>query len=179
MKKEIIMAAASTKTKLVTGKVRLSFAHLFTPVAAMGSDKEKYSVSVIIPKSDTETINKFNKAFKEVAEANAAVFGGAVPKNLKGGLRDGDEEKDDEAYANSYFFNASSGQRPGVVDADMNEIIDPNEVYSGCYGRVSVTLYPYNTSGSKGVAYGLNNVQKLADGDRLGGGSSAAADFAI
>lgn len=173
------MAVASTKVKLVTGKVRLSFAHLFTPVAAMGSDKEKYSVSVIIPKSDTETIKKFNDAFKEVASANAAIFGGTVPKLLKGALRDGDEEKDDEAYVNSYFFNASSGQRPGVVDADMNEIIDPNEVYSGCYGRVSVTLYPYNTNGSKGIAYGLQNVQKLTDGDRLGGSSSAAADFAI
>lgn len=173
------MAVASTKVKLVTGKVRLSFAHLFTPVSAMGSDKEKYSVSVIIPKSDTETIKKFNDAFKEVASANAAIFGGTVPKLLKGTLRDGDEEKDDEAYANSYFFNASSGLRPGVVDADMNEIIDPNEVYSGCYGRVSVTLYPYNTNGSKGIAYGLQNVQKLTDGDRLGGSSSAAEDFAI
>jgi len=173
------MSKTVYEVKVVSGKVRLSFAHLFQPVAAMEGGTPKYSVSIIIPKSDTETIAKFNKAFEEAKSTNAAFFGGAVPKGLKGGLRDGDEEKDDAAYANSYFINANSVQKPGVVDADMNEILDPSEVYSGCYGRVSVTFYPYNASGSKGIACGLNNVMKVADGERLGGGTSAAQDFAI
>jgi hypothetical protein len=171
--------AATNKIKIVTGKVRFSYAHVFQPQAAVEGGTPKYSVSIIIPKSDTETVAKFQKAFEDAANTNAAFFGGAVPKGLKGGLRDGDAEKDDPAYANSYFVNANSANKPGVVDADMNAIIDPSEFYSGCYGRASVTLYPYNASGSKGIAVGLNNVQKTEDGEKLGGGTSAAADFAV
>lgn len=173
------MAAASNKVKVVTGKVRLSYAHLFQPVAAQEGGQPKYSVSIIIPKEDTETVEKFRKAFEDAKNTNAAFFGGSVPKMLKGGLRDGDAERDDEAYAGCYFINANSTNKPGVVDADMNAILDPNEVYSGCYARVSVTMYPYNTQGSKGIACGLNNVMKVADGDRLGGGTSPEQDFAI
>jgi hypothetical protein len=171
--------ASTNKIKIVTGKVRFSYAHVFQPSAAVEGGTPKYSVSIIIPKSDTETVAKFQKAFEDAANTNAAFFGGAVPKGLKGGLRDGDAEKDDPAYANSFFVNANSANKPGVVDADMNAIIDPSEFYSGCYGRASVTLYPYNASGSKGIAVGLNNVQKLEDGDKLGGGTSAAVDFAV
>ena len=165
--------------KVVTGKVRFSYAHVFQPSAAVEGGTPKYSVSLIIPKSDTETVAKFQKAFEDAATTNAAFFGGAVPKGLKGGLRDGDAEKDDPAYANSFFVNANSANKPGVVDANMNPIIDPSEFYSGCFGRASVTLYPYNASGTKGIAVGLNNVQKLEDGEKLGGGTSAAVDFAV
>ena len=165
--------------KVVTGKVRFSYAHVFTPQASQEGGTPKYSVSIIIPKSDTETINKINKAIEQAKEENKAVWGGTVPKGLKGGLRDGDAEKDDPAYANSFFVNANSANKPGVVDANMNPIIDPSEFYSGCYGRASVTLYPYNASGTKGIAVGLNNVQKLEDGEKLGGGTSAAVDFAV
>ena len=172
------MASKSVKTKFVTGKVRFSYANVFQP-AETPNGTLKYSVSILIPKSDTDTVNRFKKAFEDTKTANAAVWGGSVPKMLKGGLRDGDAEKDDPAYANSYFINANSANKPGVVDADMNAIIDPNEFYSGCYGRASVTFYPYNASGNKGIACGLNNVQKQEDGERLGGGTSAAADFAI
>lgn len=166
--------------KVVTGKVRFSFVHVFTPGKSMDEGKAgKYSVSVIVPKSDKATIDKLNAAFEKVKNGNAAVFGGSVPKMVKGGLRDGDLEKDDPAYKGAMFFNASSAQKPGVVDADMNPIIDPEEFYSGCFGRVSVNLYAYNANGSKGVAFGLNNVQKLEDGEKLGGGTSAAEDFAV
>ena len=170
---------ATNKIKIVTNKVRFSYAHVFQPQAAIEGGTPKYSVSLIIPKSDTETVAKFQKAFEDAATTNAAFFGGAVPKGLKGGLRDGDAEKDDPAYANSFFVNANSANKPGVVDANMNPIIDPSEFYSGCYGRASVTLYPYNASGTKGIAVGLNNVQKLEDGEKLGGGTSAAVDFAV
>ena len=171
--------SVAPKTKVVTGKVRFSYAHVFQPTSSIEGGTPKYSVSIIIPKSDTETVAKLQKAFDEVKAGAAAYFGGTVPKGLKGGLRDGDEEKDDPAYANSYFINANSAQKPGLVDAEMNAIIDPSEFYSGCYGRASVTFYAYNAQGSKGIACGLNNLQKLEDGERLGGATSAAADFAI
>ena len=169
----------TTKAKIVTGKVRFSYANVFSPKAAQEGATPKYSVSIIIPKSDTKTIADINAAFEKVKTASATLFGGSVPKMLKGGLRDGDLEKDDAAYANSYFINANSVNKPGVVDNDLNPIIDPSEFYSGCYGRASITFYPYNSNGSKGIACGLNNIQKTEDGEQLGGGSSAASDFAV
>lgn len=172
--------AASNKVKVVTGKVRFSFCHVFQPHSGIEGGTPKYSVSIIIPKSDKETVAKLQKAFEDTKAGAAAVFGGTIPKMVKGGLRDGDMEREnDPAYANSYFINANSAQKPGVVDADLNPIIDPSEFYSGCYGRASITFYPYNAQGSKGIACGLNNVQKLEDGEKLGGSTSAAADFAI
>jgi hypothetical protein len=165
--------------KVVTGKVRFSYAHVFTPQASQEGGQPKYSVSIIIPKSDKETVEKINKAIEQAKEENKAVWGGTVPKGLKGGLRDGDEEKDDPAYANSYFINANSSQKPGVVDADLNAILDASEFYSGCFGRASISFFAYNSNGSKGVGCGLNNVQKLEDGEKLGGAASASDDFAV
>lgn len=172
------MAAKSVKTKFVTGKARFSYAHVFQP-AETPNGALKYSVSVLIPKTDKAAVDAFNKAFEATKQANATFWGTPMPKNLKGGLRDGDEEKNDPVYAGHYFFNANSNERPGVVDAGLQPILDPSEFYSGCYGRASITMYPYDTSGSKGIAFGLNNVQKLEDGDKLGGATSAAADFAV
>ena len=168
----------SVKAKFVTGKVRFSFVHVFEPAETLNKQL-KYSASILIPKSDTETVKRFTQAFEDIKKANAAFFGGSVPKLLKGGLRDGDAEKDDPIYAGHYFINANSNEKPGIVDADLNPILDKNEFYSGCYGRASITLYPYDASGSKGIAAGLNNVQKLEDGEKLGGATNAAADFAV
>ena len=166
--------------KVVTGKVRFSYAHVFTPQESPNGGALKYSVSLIIPKSDKATIDKINKAIEDCKTENASVWGGTVPKLLKGGLRDGDIEKEgDPAYANSYFINANSAQKPGVVDADLNAILDQSECYSGCFGRASVNFFAYNSNGSKGVGCALNNVQKLEDGEKLGGGSSATDDFAV
>ena len=172
------MAAKSAKTKFVTGKVRFSFVHVFEPAETLNGSL-KYSASILIPKSDKDTVARFNKAFDETKQSNAAFFGGSVPKALKGGLRDGDTEKDDPIYAGHYFFNANSNEKPGIVDQDVNPIMDKDQFYSGCYGRASITMYPYDASGSKGIAFGLNNVQKLEDGEKFGGAASAAADFAV
>lgn len=170
---------ATKNPRVVTGKVRFSYANVFTPVDKGDGKTPKYSVSIIIPKSDKETINKINKAFEEAKANSAGYFGGSIPKMLKGGLRDGDAEKEDAAYAGSYFINANSVRKPSVVDAEMQPIIDPDEFYSGCYGRAAIEFYPYNMEGSKGIACGLGNLQKLEDGERLGGGGiSAAVDFA-
>ena len=169
----------SNKVKVVTNKVRFSYANVFQPKAAVEGGTPKYSVSIIIPKSDKETVTKLQKAFEDCKASNAAFFGGTIPNGLKGGLRDGDEEKDDPAYAGSYFINANSVKRPEVIDLDRNLIMDPSEFYSGCYGRASITFFPYNTQGSKGIACGLNNLMKTEEGEKLGGVSSAAADFAV
>ena len=99
--------------------------------------------------------------------------------SLKTPLRDGDEERpDDEAYANSCFINANSDTAPGIVDRDRNEIMERSEIYSGIYARFSINFYAFNTNGNKGIACGLNNMQKLSDGVPLGGKSKPEDDFA-
>lgn len=156
---------------------RFSYAHIFEPDSINGSEP-KYSVSCIIDKNDTETIAKIKKAVETAKEEGKGKWGGKIPTNLKLPLRDGDIDRpDDEAYAGSYFLNANSRQAPQVVDNRVQPILDQSEVYSGCYGRVSVTFYAYNSNGNKGVAAGLGNVQKLRDGEPLGSRVNAADEF--
>ena len=167
-------------TRVVTGEVRLSYANLFEAKSIQGS-KPKYSVSLIIPKSDKATLARIEAAIDAAIEAGTAKFGGKRPNKaaLKLPLRDGDTERDDEAYANSMFVNANSTTPPQVVDESLAPILDRSQVYSGCYGRASITFYAFNTNGNKGIACGLGNVQKLRDGEPLGGGHvSAEEDFA-
>lgn len=164
-------------TRVVTGEVRLSYAHLFEPQSIQGS-KPKYSVSLIIPKTDRETIAKIERAIEAAINAGIGKFGGKRPNKaaLKLPLRDGDTERDDEAYAGRFFVNANSTLPPEVVDQDLNPVLSPAEVYSGCYARVSLNFYAFNTNGNRGIACGLGNVQKLRDGEPLGGGRTSAAD---
>lgn len=167
-------------TRVVTGEVRLSYANLFEAKSIQGS-KPKYSVSLIIPKSDKATLAKIEAAIDAAIEAGTAKFGGKRPNKaaLKLPLRDGDTERDDEAYANSMFVNANSTTPPQVVDESLAPILDRSQVYSGCYGRASITFYAFNTNGNKGIACGLGNIQKIRDGEPLGGGHvSAEEDFA-
>lgn len=171
---------ATTKaTKVVIGEVRFSYEHVYDPVKD-DQGRDKWSVSILIPKNNKDAIGLANKGIDAAKEEGKdSKFGGKIPAVLKGGLRDGDLEKpDDPAYKNCYFINANTWNRPGVVDADCNPILDRSEFYSGCYGRASISFYAYDNKGSKGIACGLNNVQKLRDGEKLGGGSSAAEDFA-
>jgi len=156
---------------------RFSYLHCWEPNAVNGSDP-KYSVSAIIPKSDAETIEKIKKAVEQAKKDSVSKWGGKVPSNLKLPLRDGDIDRpEDEAYADSYFFNANSRQAPQVVDKNVQPILDQTEVYSGCYGRISVNFYGYNSNGNRGIAAGLGNIQKLRDGEPLGGRSNAEDDF--
>lgn len=164
-------------SKVVTGLVRLSYAHVWEPASINGSD-EKYSVSLIIPKSDTKTVKAIQDAVEQAKQDGKAKFGGKIPANLKLPLRDGDIERpDDEAYSDSYFINANSKDKPQIVDKNVQPILDKNEVYSGCYARVSITLYAFNSNGNRGIACGLGNIQKVADGEPLGGRSRAEDDF--
>lgn len=170
----------SNKTKVVTGiNTRFSYFNGWEPISINGS-KPKYSISVLIPKTDTVTINKINEAIDIAIEEGIARFGGKKPNKatLKLPLRDGDLERDNDAYKGHYFINANSINAPQIVDGNLNPILDRNEVYSGCYGRVSLNFYAFNSNGNKGIACGLGNVQKLRDGEPLGGRSSAKDDFA-
>jgi len=175
---------AANPMKVITGPdTRWSYCNAWEPKSINGSTP-KFSVSLIIPKSDTRTIAKVKAAIEAAyreGEAKLKGNGKTVPplSVLKNPLRDGDTERpDDPAYADCYFINANSGTAPGIVDHDRNVIIERSEVYSGVYGRASINFYAFNSNGNKGIACGLNNLQKIADGEPLGGKSSAEDDFA-
>lgn len=170
--------------KVITGsETRWSYVNAWEPKSINGGTP-KYSVSLIIPKSDTKTVEKINAAIKAAYEEGAGKLKGngkTVPPMaaIKLPLRDGDIERpDDEAYAGCWFVNANNTAAPGIVDADRQPILDRSEVYSGVYGRASISFYAFNSSGNKGIACSLNNLQKIADGEPLGGHASAEADFA-
>lgn len=172
-------------TKVITGpKTVFSYLNVNEPKTPLGGGTPKYSVSLIIPKSDTVTIAKIRAAIKAAYEEGESKLKGNskfVPdlEDLKTPLRDGDKDrKGDEAYANAYFVNANSTTKPGVVDGDRQPIIDTSELYSGIIGRASISFYAYNSNGNKGIACGLNNLQKIKDGEPLGGKSRAEDDFA-
>lgn len=166
-------------TKVVTGIVRLSYANVHEPKSINGGTP-KFSVSLIIPKSDTKTIAAINAAVDAAIEEGRGKFGGKIPNKavLKLPLRDGDIDRpDDEAYVDSYFVNANSNSAPEIVDKALNPIMSRSEVYSGVYARVSVNFYAFNSNGNRGIACGLGNIQKIRDGEPLGGKTSATDDF--
>ena len=178
------MAKYINPAKVVTGVCRFSYANLWEAKAMDENSKLKYSVSLIIPKSDTKTIEKIRAAIQAAYEEGQGKLKSnskSVPPltSIKTPLRDGDLERpDDEAYANSYFVNANSITAPGIVDAACQQILDHSEIYSGVYGRASITFYAFNTKTSRGIACGLQNIQKIRDGEPLGGHSRAEDDFA-
>lgn len=178
------MSKFNNPTKVITGvDTRWSYANVWDPKSINGGTP-KYSVSLIIPKSDKVTIQKIKAAIQaayEEGESKLKGSGKSVPSLsvIKTPLREGDLERpDDEAYKNTYFVNANSATAPGIVDADRQQIIDRSEVYSGVYGRASINFYAFNSNGNKGIACGLNNLQKIRDGEPLGGKASAESDFA-
>lgn len=178
------MARITLPTKVVTGKdTRWSYCNAWEPKSINGGTP-KYSVSLIIPKSDTVTVEKIKAAIQAAYDEGQSKLKGngkSVPalSAIKTPLRDGDLERpDDAAYANSYFVNANSATAPGIVDANCQPIVDRSEVYSGVYGRASINFYAFNSNGNRGIACGLNNLQKIRNGESLGGKSRAEDDFA-
>ena len=179
------MSKVINPTKVITGKhTVMSYLNVNEPKVPLGGGTPKYSVSLIIPKSDTATVEKIRAAIKAAYDEGQSKLKGSskfVPdlEDIKTPLRDGDKDrKGDEAYKNCWFVNANSTTKPGVVDADRNPILDSSELYSGIIGRASINFYAFNSNGNKGIACGLNNIQKLADGTPLGGHSRAEDDFA-
>ena len=175
---------ANNPMKVITGpNTRWSYVNAWEPKSINGGTP-KFSVSLIIPKSDTKTIAKIKAAIEAAyheGESKLRGNGKTVPalSTIKNPLRDGDVERpDDPAYANAYFINANSATAPGIVDADRNPVLTRSEVYSGVYGRASINFYAFNSNGNRGIACGLNNLQKVRDGEPLGGKTSAEDDFA-
>ena len=169
-------------TKVVTGVVRLSYANIWQAKSINGG-APKFSTSILIPKTDTATVQKIKAAIQAAYDEGQGKLKGngkSVPvlSALKTPLRDGDVERpDDEAYAGHWFINANSNTAPGVVDINRQPILDTSEIYSGVYARVSLSLYAFNSNGNRGIACGLQNVQKIRDGESLGGKAKAEDDF--
>ena len=178
------MAKFANPTKVITGpKIRWSYANVWEPKSINGG-APKYSVSLIIPKSDTKTVTALKNAIQAAYDEGQSKLKGSsksVPalSSIKNPLRDGDLERPDDAtYKDSYFINANSATGPGIVDAARQPILERSEVYSGVYGRASINFYAFNSNGNKGIACGLNNLQKISDGEPLGGKTRAEDDFA-
>lgn len=170
-------------TKVITGPdTRWSYANVWEAKSINGG-APKFSVSLIVPKSDTETVKKIKAAILAAYHDGESKLKGSaktVPPMaaIKNPLRDGDVERpNDPVYADAYFINANSATAPGIVDKACNPITTHSEVYSGVYGRASINFYAFNSNGNRGIACGLNNLQKVRDGEPLGGKASATSDF--
>ena len=174
----------SEKTKVITGTVRLSYAHIWEPYGKK-DDGKKYSAMLLIPKDDTETLLNI----KEAVEA-AYIEGSERLKNkgakvapslgaIKTPLHDGDEEHPgEELYAGMMYLNAGNRYPVKVWNSEGEQIEDHDEIYSGCYVKASIEFYAYNTEGGKGIAASLRQIMKVSDGEKLGGDGSVTNDFA-
>lgn len=173
----------ATSTQITTGKVRFSYCNLFTPRAAQDGAAEKYSVTLLIPKTDKFTLKKI-KAAMDAAKANylAKNSGKKLPANLKSTLHDGDGERPNGGEfgpecKGCYVITVSSNNKPVLVYADKTPLTEPTELYSGCYGRAIINFYVYDTQGNKGISAGLNGIMKLEDGEPLAGGVVTDSDW--
>ena len=170
-------------TAVVTGKVRLSYVSLFEPRESQNGGDAKYSATILLPKGDTDTMNRIQTAINAAAQEGInKKWGGQQPAKIDIPLRDGDGVRPNgEAFGDEckgcWVFTASSRTRPGVVDQRVQPILDSTQVYSGMYAHVDINLYPYNSNGKKGIGFGLNNVQKVADGEPFTSRRSAQAAF--
>lgn len=169
-------------SKVVTGKVRFSYVHVFEPTAIGDKGEKKYNMAVLIDKNDKVTLDKINAAIIETKMSKKSEWcktqgGKDVWPKIETCLRDGDIDKpDDPNYAGCYFINARSSRKPGLVDKQLQEVIDPSMIYSGCYGRVQLSFFPYDFMGKKGIGAGLDNIQTFNEGEPLGGGFERAED---
>lgn len=172
-------------TRVTTGKVRFSYVHVFQPYAARPDQAPKYSVTVLVPKSDVQTKARLDAAIEAAKQKGIAEkWNGVCPPILATPLYDGDGVRPSDGMPfgdeckGHWVFTASANAEypPEVVDANLNPIINQSEIYSGIYGRVNVNFFPYFAGGKKGVGCGLGPVQKLEDGQPLGGGRTTASD---
>lgn len=177
------MSNQNDPQKVTTGTVRLSYAHLTSPHASNLGGEPKYGVTLIIPKNDTATKAAFDRAIAAAVETGrSSVWNGNAPAQPQQPVWDGDGVRRNgdpfppECHG-CWVVTASSKQKPRVVDLNLQDIIEPTAIYSGMYARVSVRFFPYFNSGNKGIGCGLNNVQKLGDGEPLGGMSTPEDDF--
>ena len=173
-----------SKTNVITSRVRFSYLNAFEAKPTPSGDL-KFSACLLIPKSDTKGVEEIKRAIQAAVdkgiESNKFTAANVKASTFKLALRDGDEEfKNGDRgpeYQGHYFLNASSKNRPGIVDRNARPLMDPDEFYSGCYGHADINFYPFNTSGNRGIGVGLNNLMKWEDGERLDGRQSAEQAF--
>lgn len=182
--------------KVKTGEVRFSFCHLFEPYAFQEAKEAKYSMAILIPKTDKKTIGAIKAAYEQAKQEGVEKYGKAFASKASplirpvgsnyGLLRDADQDEElstDENYAGHYIMNLKSTKAPQVLAKETGKQLITKEsggediVYSGCYGKVSLSVYPYNNV-QTGISASLNNVLKTRDGERFSGWTSAADDFA-
>ena len=163
-------------TKVMTPKFRVSFSNVFRPGKVLEEGKEpKYGLTLLFPKG--ADLSALKAAAQEAVTDKWGTDKTKWSKNLRTPFRD-QGEKDFEGYEDgAIFINATSKQKPGLVDQNTQDIIDESEFYSGCYARATINAFTYDVKGNKGVAFGLNNVQKLGEGDPLGGRCKPQDDF--
>lgn len=167
-------------TKVITGEVRFDYPHILKKRIMEEGKEGKYSLCILIDKDDSSTVKAINAAIEKAKEDGRKFWGDEIPEDLKIPLRDGDLDRSDLVdYKNQFFINASTKRKPGVVDRDLIIITDEEEIYSGCYGRVSINFFPYSRNGNEGIACGLVNIQKLCDGPSIGGQAAAENDFSF
>lgn len=178
------MANTNNQQDMVTGEVRLSYVHLFQPYANQAGQEPKFSTTLLIPKTDVATKQRIDAAINAAIQAGVSdKFGGVRPPILGAPIHDGDGQRPSDGMPfgaeckGHWVLTASSKKQVEVVDINVNPILNQTEVYSGMYARVGIRFYAYNTNGKKGIGCGLGPVQKLRDGEPLGGGVSAAAAF--
>lgn len=171
-------------TNVTTGKVRLSFVHLFKPYAFQQGQEEKYSTTILVPKTDVETKARIDAAIEAAKQKGITdKWNGVMPPIVPTPIYDGDGVKPSDGTEfgpeckGHWVFTArsSADQPPEVVDRMRNPILNQSEIYSGVYGRVNVTFFPYMFGGKKGIGCSLGPVQKLEDGTPLGGSAPTAA----
>lgn len=168
---------------ITTGRVRASFVHIFQPAVPQGGGEPKYSITLLIPKEDSVTLNRIYAEIEKVKQEGVQKFGGSVPPVCRIPIYDGDGvrpasgEPFGEECRGHMVITASAKQQPSIVGLDMQNILNPADVYSGCYVRASINFFAYNTNGNKGIGCGLNAVQKIVDGEPLTARVSAEEAF--
>lgn len=171
-------------TNVTTGEVRLSYVHLFKPYAAMLGQEEKYSVTVLVPKTDVDTMGRINAAIEAAKQRGISEkWNGQCPPIVPTPVHDGDGVRPSDGMEFGpeckghwvFTAGAKADYPPEVVDSAGNPIINQSEVYSGMYGKVNVNFFPYSFGGKKGIGCGLGPVMKTRDGEALGGSAPTAA----
>jgi len=164
--------------KMMLKNVRLSYANLFEAKENKSGDL-RYSTALLIPKDHPQIDDLIANVNKVGEEKFGKKWETMVKKN---GLpvKDADEDgsaDDKPEYEGQFYINTSSKRRPQVVDRQVQPILDDSEIFSGCYANVSIAIFAFDVPENKGVSFGLNNVQKVKEGERLGGAPNADEEF--
>lgn len=162
--------------KVITPMFRASFPYVFQPQKPRTEGQEaKYAITMLFDKKTDLT------AMKKAADLAAVEKWGTDktkwPKKMKNPLNDGDDKEELMGYEGMTYVTARCKKMPGLIDAAKNDIIDENEFYAGCFARASLIAFAYDVDGNKGISFALLNVQKIKDGEKFSGKTSAQDDF--